>query len=601
MFERGDAGPAEPRVLQFASQRLRRLGVGDRGGAAERRRAGDGGQGLDPARLRAVLPAARPGDLERHAAAVGARRRCRPTGRCRRSARWWSAGEACPTELAERAGRRAPAGQRLRPDRDHGLHRHARRRVPASRPAAARPRRSPASTPTCSTAAASRCRPASPGELYVGGVGSGARLSRRARADRRALRARSVLGASPGGGSTAPATWCAGPADGRARVPRPHRPPGQGARLPHRAGRDRARAARALPTCGRRWWSREADGGAEKRLVAYVVPRSDGPDSAPLDAGSCALPGRTLPEYMVPAAFVTLAELPRTPSGKVDRRALPDPARGGRGGARDRGAAKRRSKSSWPACSPRCCTSSASGIDDNFFELGGNSITGAMLINRLQEELGEIVYVVALFDAPTVAGLAAYLSRTTGGGGPPLWARGRGAAARGRRAGSADRPRRKIGGVPRAGAAAPSGPARRRTKEPAAPSSCCRRRAPARRSCASCSPAIRGCSRRPSWSCCRSTPCASGATPSRPRQLLARRGGARGDGAPPAAAADEAARRWSTPGSRRADSMQRFYRRLQELARRPRLLVDKTPVLLARSEHPASAPRGSSKGRATST
>ena len=50
------------------------------------------------------------------------------------------------------------------------------------------------------------------------------------------------------------------------------------------------------------------------------------------------------------------------------------------------------------------------GIHDDFFELGGNSITGAILINRLQEKLGEIVHVVALFDAPTVARLAAYLA-----------------------------------------------------------------------------------------------------------------------------------------------------------------------------------------------
>ncbi len=49
------------------------------------------------------------------------------------------------------------------------------------------------------------------------------------------------------------------------------------------------------------------------------------------------------------------------------------------------------------------------GVHDNFFELGGDSIQGAMFINRLQRELGRIVYVMALFDAPTVAELAEYL------------------------------------------------------------------------------------------------------------------------------------------------------------------------------------------------
>jgi thioesterase domain-containing protein len=49
------------------------------------------------------------------------------------------------------------------------------------------------------------------------------------------------------------------------------------------------------------------------------------------------------------------------------------------------------------------------GVDDSFFELGGNSIQGAMLINRLQERLGQHVSVIALFDSPTVAGLAHHL------------------------------------------------------------------------------------------------------------------------------------------------------------------------------------------------
>jgi len=51
------------------------------------------------------------------------------------------------------------------------------------------------------------------------------------------------------------------------------------------------------------------------------------------------------------------------------------------------------------------------GVHDSFFALGGNSITGAVLINRLQQELGEIVHVVVIFDAPTVAELAAHLQR----------------------------------------------------------------------------------------------------------------------------------------------------------------------------------------------
>src|SRR5262249_56470397 len=50
------------------------------------------------------------------------------------------------------------------------------------------------------------------------------------------------------------------------------------------------------------------------------------------------------------------------------------------------------------------------GTHDDFFMLGGDSIKGAVLINRLQAILGEIVHVVAIFDAPTVARLSAYLA-----------------------------------------------------------------------------------------------------------------------------------------------------------------------------------------------
>ena len=51
------------------------------------------------------------------------------------------------------------------------------------------------------------------------------------------------------------------------------------------------------------------------------------------------------------------------------------------------------------------------GSNDNFFELGGDSIKGAIFVNWLQQELQSIVYVVALFEAPTVAELAAYIGR----------------------------------------------------------------------------------------------------------------------------------------------------------------------------------------------
>src|SRR6185436_10552095 len=77
------------------------------------------------------------------------------------------------------------------------------------------------------------------------------------------------------------------------------------------------------------------------------------------------------------------------------------------------------------------------GLHDSFFALGGSSIDAAVLVNRLQEELAEIVHVVVLFEAPTLAGLAAYLVREHPAAVSRLWraspAAALGAAAAGRR------------------------------------------------------------------------------------------------------------------------------------------------------------------------
>ncbi|HEV7474838.1 MAG TPA: amino acid adenylation domain-containing protein [Pyrinomonadaceae bacterium] len=146
----------------------------------------------------------------------------------------------------------------------------------------------------------------------------------------------------------------------------------------------------------------------DQRLVAYLITEP-GPT---VDVGQWrAWLSQKLPEYMLPAAFVLLPEFPLTANGKVDRRALPAPdaSRPMQGHAylapRDR--LEQLLVDLWqPALGLEQI-----GVADNFFDIGGNSIKGAILINRLQEVLGEYVYVVAIFDAPTVAELANYLRR----------------------------------------------------------------------------------------------------------------------------------------------------------------------------------------------
>jgi amino acid adenylation domain-containing protein len=147
------------------------------------------------------------------------------------------------------------------------------------------------------------------------------------------------------------------------------------------------------------------DGSGPARLVAYVVPETGaGLDPTVLRS---ALAG-SLPEPVVPAAVVVLESLPLTPNGKVDRQALPAPESAWSGNGEyeaPRTDLERFLAGLWQDL----LGTGRVGIHDDFFALGGNSITGAMFVNRLQRELGEIVHVVVMFDAPTVAQLASWV------------------------------------------------------------------------------------------------------------------------------------------------------------------------------------------------
>jgi len=143
----------------------------------------------------------------------------------------------------------------------------------------------------------------------------------------------------------------------------------------------------------------------DRRLVAYVVLEPGG------DAGALrAFAGQRLPEYMVPSAVVVLDALPRTPSGKVDRRALPAPTRARPALAVEHVLpatdAERRLVEIW---------SDLLGVDDigvrdGFFDLGGNSLLALRAVAATQRALGAELPIVRFFEHPTVAAQAAYLA-----------------------------------------------------------------------------------------------------------------------------------------------------------------------------------------------
>ncbi|MFJ3788339.1 non-ribosomal peptide synthase/polyketide synthase [Kitasatospora sp. NPDC090091] len=141
------------------------------------------------------------------------------------------------------------------------------------------------------------------------------------------------------------------------------------------------------------------DRPGDKRLVAYLVPA---PEGAPEPGALSGRLRRELPDYMVPAAFVTVDALPLTANGKLDRAALPAPAYG----ASDAGRGPRTPQEQL-LCGlfaevlgrEQVC------IDDNFFDLGGHSLLAARLASRVRETLGLELGLRMLFEAPTVAGL----------------------------------------------------------------------------------------------------------------------------------------------------------------------------------------------------
>ncbi|MFJ9381852.1 amino acid adenylation domain-containing protein, partial [Streptomyces sp. NPDC101455] len=147
--------------------------------------------------------------------------------------------------------------------------------------------------------------------------------------------------------------------------------------------------------------------GTDRRLVAHLVP-ADPAEGIPVVAELRDLLRQTLPDFMVPAVFTELTELPLTRNGKLDRAALPQPDPGA---ARSEthayvapsGATEELLAEIWA----HVLRADAIGVADDFFAIGGHSLLATQVVSRVREVFGVEVPLSALFDRPTVRGLAA--------------------------------------------------------------------------------------------------------------------------------------------------------------------------------------------------
>lgn len=147
----------------------------------------------------------------------------------------------------------------------------------------------------------------------------------------------------------------------------------------------------------------------EKSLIAYLVPSRE---QVPTASELRTYLKQKLPAYMVPAAVVLLEAMPKTPNGKVDKRALPAPKAADFAAAEEYVAPATELQSALAKIWESVLDKKPIGIRDNFFELGGHSLLAARLMHRIEQQLGKRLPLAMLLQAPTIEDL----SRVIGGG-----------------------------------------------------------------------------------------------------------------------------------------------------------------------------------------
>ena len=150
-------------------------------------------------------------------------------------------------------------------------------------------------------------------------------------------------------------------------------------------------------------------GGGEMRLIAYIIPNAE---TQLTERGLQESLRKTLPDYMIPSAFVKVDYLPVTENGKLNRAALPEPTAENTIRDEEFVAPSTPLEEQVAAIVCELLRIDRVGIHDNFFLLGGHSLMGTQLIGRVNRAFGVDLTLRAVFDAPTVASLSETVEQT---------------------------------------------------------------------------------------------------------------------------------------------------------------------------------------------
>jgi len=143
------------------------------------------------------------------------------------------------------------------------------------------------------------------------------------------------------------------------------------------------------------------DSPGDQRIVAYLAAKAElNVDELREKISS------DLPDYMIPSAFVLLDEFPLTPSGKIDRKALPKPELSREQLGSDYVAPRNETEEKLVAIVSELLNVEQVGVHDNFFKLGGHSLLATQFISRVSEAFDVEIPLVSIFEKPTVAQLA---------------------------------------------------------------------------------------------------------------------------------------------------------------------------------------------------